>query len=107
MSFCSQDTSAACTLTHGDRFPQRYEGEIEANVSDARIRAKDGPQTDQHRRKHYRFLVQLERERKQIQQRGVDLERIQEQRPEVIEHLGEEVPKQPNIRLQAAAVDTV
>lgn len=91
----------------GAAMPQRQQRHVQGDVTDARIRSEDRDEGTQNGGQHQRLAVQPHGERQQIQQRGVQLERVQEQVAEMVEHLGEEVPEQTDVRLQIVVVETV
>ena len=77
--------------------PLRYECEADAQVGHRRVRLEDREQYEQNVEVEVRILFQVDGQRNDEDER-VDLDRPQEEHPEVLEHFGEEVPEQSDVR---------
>lgn len=84
-------------LTVEEVFPHGQQGEVEADVTDARVRAEDGGEGCETSGEEEWFSVQTEAERGDVQQTRVELERAHKQHPEMFKHLREKVPEQPDV----------
>lgn len=80
--------------------PHGQQCQVEGDVANARVAAKDGVECDEQRGHEERLPAELEGQRDQVEHQRVQLERVQEEDAEVVEHFGEKVPEQANVRLQ-------
>lgn len=64
--------------TLGDGLPEGQQRQVHGDIADARVRPEDDAEGEQDRQQHHGLLVQLESQREQVEQRGVDLECVQE-----------------------------
>jgi hypothetical protein len=105
-NFSNYRQDLSVKLTFAAVLPERQQRHIEANVTDARIRSEYGDESRQNGGQHDGLVFQLQRQREQVQNCSVDLKRVEEQRPEVLEHFGEEVPEQTDVGLQVSIIDS-
>lgn len=89
-----------------DMLPHGQQRQIECHIPNARIAAEDRIQCYQQSGHEQRLPSKLECQWHQVEDQGVELERVQEEDAEVIEHFREEVPEETDVGLQITVTQT-